>query len=123
MKNIFLALLLSLAGNVYAQVDFGYSSDRDTILPIFATDSENLAYAYLLGRPQLPLGWKVLSGAPLSLSMWSEKAGWDIIVFDPAESTVKGFRYDFSGEALELAGTEVREILTKIIAFKEKSPR
>lgn len=123
MRTVFLALCLGLAMVATAQLDFGSRNDGDTLLSSFQTELENDVYAYLRDKPVLPEEWKLLSLSPVTIKMKSVKAGWDIIVLDPAEGKVSGFLYDFSWNATELQKSIIASRLAEIIAFKEKSPR
>lgn len=123
MRIILLALSLSIAMSVSAQLTFGYPEDRDTILPSFGTLAENSVYEYLKTSPALPEGWTILSVSPVTIKMWSVHAGWDIISLDPAEGGARGFLYDFSWNATELPDSTIESRLVEILVHKEKSPR
>lgn len=123
MKILSTVLLLTCLASASAQVDFGYPADRDTVLPLFETALENEAYEYLRSSPKLPEGWKIVSISPLSIKMWSEHAGWDIVVLDPSVGKAGGFLYDFSWNATELAPSAVEARLLQIVTAKEKGPR
>ncbi len=122
MRNIFFVLFFCATTLTFAQFDFGAGQDKDTLLPTFETELESQVYVYLRERPILSEEWKILTLSPMSIVMWSEHAGWDIIVLDPVEGRAKGFLYDFSWNATELPDSVVMMRLREIISHKQKSP-